>query len=54
MLQGPLAVFAQERDTTLSFWDRIKPAARPPTATAVKLAPDGRTLTLGWDDGFTT
>nr|WP_153867872.1 MULTISPECIES: DUF971 domain-containing protein [Myxococcaceae] len=38
----------------VSFWDRIKPAARPPTATDVKLSPDGRTLTLGWDDGFTT
>ena len=54
MLQGPLAVFALERDTTLSFWDRIKPAARPPIATDVSLTPDGRTLNLRWDDGFTT
>jgi DUF971 family protein len=38
----------------MSFWDHIKPAARPPQATAVDLSGDGRTLTLTWDDGQRT
>jgi DUF971 family protein len=38
----------------LSFWDRIKPAPKPVTATDVKLSPDGSRLTLSWDDGKTT
>jgi DUF971 family protein len=38
----------------LSFWDRIKPTARPVVATEVELSPEGTRLTLGWDDGTKT
>ncbi|HZN95809.1 MAG TPA: DUF971 domain-containing protein [Myxococcales bacterium] len=38
----------------MSFWDHIKPAARPPQATAVDLSGDRRTLALTWDDGQRT
>lgn len=38
----------------MSFWDRIKPAPKPVTATDVQLAPDGSSLTLAWDDGAKT
>ncbi len=38
----------------MSFWDRIKPAPKPVTATDVKLSPDGTRLSLAWDDGATT
>ncbi|HVE84621.1 MAG TPA: DUF971 domain-containing protein [Myxococcales bacterium] len=38
----------------MSFWDHIKPAARPPQATAVDLSPDQKVLALAWDDGQRT
>lgn len=38
----------------MSFWDRIKPAARPVSGTDVRVAPDGSRLELGWDDGART
>lgn len=38
----------------MSFWDHIKPAARPLHATAVDLSEDRRTLTLTWEDGQRT
>lgn len=38
----------------MSFWDRIKPSTRPPTATNAALSADKRRLTLTWDDGKTT
>jgi DUF971 family protein len=38
----------------LSFWDRIKPAARQVTATDVQLAPDGAGVALTWEDGTRT
>jgi DUF971 family protein len=38
----------------VSFWDRIKPAPKPVTATGVQLAPDASGLSLTWDDGAST
>ncbi|HYV46812.1 MAG TPA: DUF971 domain-containing protein [Myxococcaceae bacterium] len=38
----------------MTFWDHIKPAERPPQATAVDLSPDQQVLTLTWDDGQKT
>jgi DUF971 family protein len=38
----------------LSFWDRIKPAPKPVSATDVQLAPDASRLTLTWEDGTST
>lgn len=38
----------------MSFWDRIKPAPKPVTATDARLSEDGARLTLTWDDGTTT
>jgi DUF971 family protein len=38
----------------LSFWDRIKPAPKPVTATDARLSDNGARLTLTWDDGTTT
>jgi DUF971 family protein len=38
----------------LSFWDRIKPAAKPVAATDVQLSPDGTRMTLAWEDGKST
>jgi len=38
----------------LSFWDRIKPSSPAPTATDVRLSPDGSRLELSWDDGTRT
>ncbi len=38
----------------MSFWDRIKPADKPVTATDVELSTDGLRLTLRWDDGART
>ncbi|HZI12008.1 MAG TPA: DUF971 domain-containing protein [Myxococcus sp.] len=38
----------------MSFWDRIKPAPKPVTATQVQLSPDGARLALTWDDGVAT
>ncbi|EAU69187.1 conserved hypothetical protein [Stigmatella aurantiaca DW4/3-1] len=38
----------------LSFWDRIKPAPKPISATDIRLSPDGARLTLVWDDGTST
>lgn len=38
----------------MSFWDRIKPAPKPVTATEVRLSPDGSRLELAWDDGVRT
>jgi DUF971 family protein len=38
----------------LSFWDRIKPAERTPSATEVTLAPEGHQLSLAWEDGTHT
>lgn len=38
----------------MSFWDRIKPAPKPVTATDVQLAPDASGLSLTWDDGART
>lgn len=38
----------------MTFWDHLKPAARPPTPTQVGLSGDRQTLTLEWDDGQTT
>jgi DUF971 family protein len=38
----------------VSFWDRIKPAPKPVTATDVQLSPDGTLLTLTWEDGART
>ncbi|WP_224245413.1 DUF971 domain-containing protein [Hyalangium gracile] len=35
----------------MSFWDRIKPAPKPVSATDVQLSADGGRLTLTWDDG---
>lgn len=37
----------------MSFWNTIKPAKRAPTATAVELSADQRTLALTWSDGAT-
>ena len=37
-----------------SFWEKLKPVAKAPTATKVELENDGRALVLGWDDGKTT
>lgn len=37
-----------------SFWDKLKPVAKAPTATRIDLEGDGRLLVLGWDDGKTT
>ncbi|MBJ6764800.1 DUF971 domain-containing protein [Myxococcaceae bacterium JPH2] len=37
-----------------SFWDRIKPAPKPVTATDARLSPDAQRLTLTWDDGVQT
>jgi DUF971 family protein len=38
----------------LSFWDHIKPAPKPVTATDARLSDNGARLTLTWDDGTTT
>src|SRR4051794_13279615 len=38
----------------MSFWDRIKPAQRTSAVTDARLADDGRTLHLTWDDGQRT
>jgi DUF971 family protein len=38
----------------VSFWDHLKPATRPPSATAVDLLPENRGLRLTWDDGQQT
>lgn len=38
----------------MSFWDRIKPAERPVSATEVELSPDALQLRLQWDDGAAT
>jgi DUF971 family protein len=38
----------------VSFWDRIKPADKPVTATDVELAAEGTRLTLRWEDGTRT
>lgn len=38
----------------MSFWDRIKPAPKPVSATDVQLSPDGSGLTLAWEDGTHT
>ena len=35
----------------MSFWERIKPAERPVTATEVELSAEGTRLSLGWDVG---
>ena len=36
----------------MSFWDTLKPTKRDPVATTVNLAPDGKIISLGWDDGL--
>jgi DUF971 family protein len=38
----------------LSFWDRIKPASRPLSATEAALSPEGTLLSLSWEDGART
>jgi DUF971 family protein len=38
----------------MTFWDHLKPATRPPSATAVDLAPGERVLRITWDDGKVT
>jgi DUF971 family protein len=38
----------------MSFWDRIKPAEKPLSATDVELSPDGTRLGLTWEDGVRT
>ncbi len=38
----------------MSFWEKLKPTTRPPTATAVDLSPDKKSLSLTWDDGKAT
>jgi DUF971 family protein len=38
----------------MTFWDHLKPAVRPPAATAVDLAPGERELRITWDDGKVT
>jgi DUF971 family protein len=38
----------------MSFWDHLKPAVRPPSATSVDLSPDHQSLRMAWDDGKTT
>jgi DUF971 family protein len=38
----------------MTFWDRIKPAERPPQATAVDVSPDQQRVLLTWDDGART
>lgn len=38
----------------MSFWDRIKPAERTPSATEVALSPEGDQLNLTWEDGTRT
>jgi DUF971 family protein len=38
----------------LSFWDRIKPAPKPVTATDAQVSEDGTRLSLTWEDGFKT
>jgi DUF971 family protein len=56
-IQRPLARrgrFALLRSPRMSFWDHVKPAKRPPTATAVDLSPDQQVITLTWDDGKQT
>lgn len=35
----------------MSFWEKLKPAAKQPIATRVELSADRRTLLLTWDDG---
>ena len=35
----------------MSFWDTLKPAARPPVATAVELLAENRGVQIRWDDG---
>jgi len=35
----------------MSFWDKLKPAARAPTATAVRLEAEAGCVALDWDDG---
>ncbi|MCY1035852.1 DUF971 domain-containing protein [Corallococcus sp. BB11-1] len=43
-----------EGGSVSNFWDRIKPAAKPLSATDARLSADGESLTLTWDDGVTT
>jgi len=38
----------------LSFWDRIKPAERPLSATEAEASADGHHLRLLWEDGLKT
>ena len=38
----------------MSFWDRIKPAERPVSATEAELSQEGTRLHLTWDDGVKT
>jgi DUF971 family protein len=38
----------------LSFWDRIKPAERPLSATEAEASADGLHLRLLWEDGLKT
>lgn len=38
----------------VSFWDHLKPAAKPPAATAVDISPDQKVVTVSWDDGKKT
>ncbi len=36
----------------MSFWDSLKPKQRDPVATAVSVTPDGKIVSLEWDDGL--
>ncbi len=38
----------------VSFWDHLKPAAKPPSAVAVDISSDQMVITLSWDDGKKT
>ena len=38
----------------MSFWDRIKPATPPVSATDVELSPDATRVTVSWQDGVKT
>src|SRR3954469_12795443 len=36
----------------MSFWEKLKPAPKPPTATMVQEEPGGAALRIQWEDGL--
>ncbi|MHB8877838.1 MAG: DUF971 domain-containing protein [Myxococcaceae bacterium] len=49
-----LAAGLRYKHQTMSFWDKLKPVARTPAASAVRLEAERAEVALDWDDGAHT